>query len=184
MRYCRYRTNSVEEAEDIMIEVFIRCLESRKKLEAGAARGRPVLPWLFRVASNLCCDSARKAGTAGQLVGRQAREILAADHQAETPRYLAGTQPIASAAPVDSALWSDSSLCEAVRELNEAQKLVVYLRIVEDRPFGEVAKVIGRSVPATKMIAGRALKTLRRKLKDQEMGGEDEPYAAPEVDRA
>lgn len=49
-RYCLFRTNSYQDAEDITAEVFIKYLN---------AKNRPLLsdhalPWLFRVASNHC----------------------------------------------------------------------------------------------------------------------------------
>ena len=52
----------------------------------------------------------------------------------------------------------------AIRELTEDHRTVLQLRRVEERGLAEVAEIMGRSVPATKMLYWRAVEALGRVL--------------------
>lgn len=138
LRYCTYSLGSRDRAEDVAAEVFTRYLERGARLDEDR-----VLGWLIRVARNLCATEHRKT----------ARErLLTAKVQ---------TQP-----PVTDA-WSDSEwwvlLC---RELSEKERLIVYLRAIEDRPFAEVARITGKKESAIKMTYYRAAKKLRWRVRE------------------
>lgn len=100
------------------------------------------LAWLYHVARNLAIDRARRAGR-------------------ETPMAQTPAQP-AAATP-----WRDQALWDAVRRLGSDHQLVVYLRLVEDLPFREVGRLLGRSEGASKMLYSRALKQLETMLEGE-----------------
>jgi RNA polymerase sigma-70 factor (ECF subfamily) len=56
----------------------------------------------------------------------------------------------------------EKSVREAVLRLREEQRQVIMLRFVEELDYREVAAVIGKSVPAVRVIQHRALGNLRR----------------------
>jgi RNA polymerase sigma-70 factor (ECF subfamily) len=51
---------------------------------------------------------------------------------------------------------------EAVLKLRDEQRQVIMLRFVEEMDYREVADIIGKSVPAVRVIQHRALGNLRK----------------------
>ena len=51
---------------------------------------------------------------------------------------------------------------DAVLKLRDEQRQVIMLRFVEELDYREVAEVIGKSVPAVRVIQHRALGNLRK----------------------
>lgn len=133
LRYCAYSMGSRDRAEDVAADVFARYLERG----AGLDEER-VLGWLIRVARNQCATEHRK----------DVRE-----------RFL--TSKVQARPPVIDA-WSDPDwwtlLCS---ELTERERLIVYLRAIEDQPFAEVARITGKRESAVKMAYYRAAEKLR-----------------------
>ncbi|MDP2181519.1 MAG: sigma factor-like helix-turn-helix DNA-binding protein, partial [Actinomycetota bacterium] len=56
---------------------------------------------------------------------------------------------------------SDLRLADMLEPLRPAERLAVYLRVIEDRPFAEVAHITGKSEDAAKKTVYRALSRLR-----------------------
>ncbi len=130
-RYCLFRTNCREQAEDVTAEVFAQLLRNGRQLESDHLGG-----WLLTVAANKCVDEAR----------RKKRERALAAEKLPGPPGQEG--------------WDDTELWRAVSRLKGVQQQVIYLRVVEDWSFGRIAKAIGKSEAATKMIFYRAIKRL------------------------
>lgn len=148
LRYCTYSLGSHDRAEDIAAEVFARYIERGAHLDEQRVEG-----WLIRVARNLCASEHRKAARDRRLAEKIQRQR---------------TQPDA---------WLDPDWWGAVRDvLNENERLVVYLRAIEDRPFAEVARMIGKREGAVKMTYYRATEKLRRRYA---RGPAIDPYPAP-----
>ena len=59
-----------------------------------------------------------------------------------------------------------------VRRLKETERLVIYLRLAEDRSFAEVARLIGKSESATKMTFYRAIDRLRLEMQRDGAGND------------
>jgi RNA polymerase sigma-70 factor, ECF subfamily len=136
-RYCLFLTDSRQEAEDLTSEVFIRLLAHRQQIEA-----RFVLPWLYKVARNLCLNHLRKEARrrfVGRLLGRGAPRDVG--HRDEP--------------------WRDAAALDAVRRLNHRDQQVVFLRIFEDLSFSDVAAALDMSEGAAKMAFHRSMKVLR-----------------------
>lgn len=143
LRYCTYSTGSQHTGEDIAAETFARFFATGDRIPQEHTEA-----WLIAVARNLCISHHRT---------NRRRELLAAalGHRL--------TEAIDTGGKADS--W------EYVRRLTETQRLIVYLRLAEDRPFAEIARLTNRSEGATKMTFYRAIDRLRH-----EMGFDD---AAP-----
>lgn len=137
LRYCTYSTGSSQEGEDVAAETFIRFLTKGDHIPQESIEA-----WLIRVARNLCATHHRTARR------RRLLELhLAADVAAQSD---AATRP-------DS--W------EYVRRLKEAERLVIYLRLAEDRSFHDIAHLLGKSEGAVKMTFYRAIERLRHEMK-------------------
>jgi RNA polymerase sigma-70 factor (ECF subfamily) len=138
VRYLAARLGSRDAAADVAGEVFV---EAYKRAPLLRWRGKPMLAWLYRVASNMAADYVRKA----------AREVVVAD----VPER---------AAPEDETFGERDAVERALRTLPSDYQLVVHLRLVEGYPFDDVARTMGRTVGACQMLMLRAGRALREAL--------------------
>jgi len=138
--YCVFATGSRTDGEDIASDVFVALLETTDK------KGVPpdcVEAWLYTVARNLCASHHR-------LVRRRV-----------------GLLSLLRAEPdfrEESDVWNSEELWAAARRLDEHARLVIYLRLFEDRAFADIARVLDRKESAVKMTYYRALDRMRRFL--------------------
>lgn len=138
VRYLAARLGSREAAADVAGDVFV---EAFKRAPLLRWRGKPMLAWLYRVASNMAADHVKKA----------ARELAVAD----VPER---------AAPADDTFGERDAVARAFRTLPSDYQLVVHLRLVEGYPFDDVARTMGRTVGACQMLMLRAGRALREAL--------------------
>jgi RNA polymerase sigma-70 factor, ECF subfamily len=140
VRYLAARLGSREDAADVAAEVFAAAWRGVPRLRY---RGRPVLAWLYRVASNMASDRLRE----------RMREPV----PVEEVRSL----PVADAA---EAIADRDALERAMHRLPADQQLAVHLRLVEGYSFAEVGRLMGRSSGACQMLVLRAGRQLRESL--------------------
>ena len=142
VRFLAARLGSREAAADVAGDVF---LEAYRRAPLLSWRGKPVLAWLYRVASNMAADHVKRA----------AREIPSAG--------------LAETAVPDAAqsLPEREAVARALRALPPDYQLVVHLRLVEDYAFDDVARVMGRTVGACQMLMLRAGRALREALEQE-----------------
>jgi RNA polymerase sigma-70 factor (ECF subfamily) len=141
LRYCTYSVGARHTAEDLAAETFARFLERGERVPPERTEA-----WLIRVARNLCASHHR--------ADRRSRMLLARAAEAE---------PVADG-------WRDPDAWRYVRRLKESERLAVYLRIVEERPFAEVAGLLGKSEGAAKMTFYRAVERLRAEMERDGLG--------------
>jgi RNA polymerase sigma-70 factor (ECF subfamily) len=139
VRYLAARLGSRDAAADVAAEVF---LEAYKRAPLLSWRGKPVLAWLYRVASNMAADHVKRA----------AREFPVAE---------VGEAPVPDET---SSVTERDAVARALRGLPADYQLVVHLRLVEGYAFDEVARVMGRTVGACQMLMLRAGRDLRTAL--------------------
>ena len=136
LRYCAYSTGSSHTGEDVAAETFARFLARGDRVPAEHTEA-----WLIRVARNLCVTHHRAARRQDALAPRLGRE---------------------STGCADA--WEQLDCWAPVRRLREPERLVLYLRIAEDRPFAEIARLTDRSESAVKMVFYRAIDRLRNDM--------------------
>jgi RNA polymerase sigma-70 factor (ECF subfamily) len=137
-RYCLFRTNSREQAEDITSEVFLRYLHNSSKVF-----GSRTAPWLFRVAHNLCADTHARVALHAKAVG-----------SLDVPLS-------------ESPAWTDPSVWQALRKLPVEQQQALFFKAVEDRTFKEIARLTGRTQSAVKMSYYRGARALAAELRER-----------------
>ncbi len=128
-----------DEAADVAQETFIRAHRALARFDAG----RPLRPWLLRIAAN------------------QAR-----NHRRSLRRSLAALQRAFTLAPTvasldESAGWERHTLWEAVRRLGQADQEVLYLRYFLDLGEADTARALGVPQGTVKSRTSRALARLR-----------------------
>jgi RNA polymerase sigma factor (sigma-70 family) len=140
LRAVAYRMlGSATEADDALQEAWLRLAR------ADTDRVRDARAWLTTVVARVCVDMLR---------ARVARR--------ETP--LDSPVPATDADPEEEAVLADSvgvALLVVLDRLTPAERLAFVLHDLFALPFEEVAPILGRSVPAAKMLASRARHRLR-----------------------
>lgn len=146
-RFLRRRTGSDEAAEDLAQAVFV---DAAARLRHLGHEGPPVLAWLYTVARRRLIDSARQAARAqGRIASLDEARARMAD---ETPDY---GDALARA------------IATALAGLPEGQRQVVVAKLLEGRPFVEIASSLGVTEAACKMRFSRGLEALRSELSRQ-----------------
>lgn len=133
LRYCRFAVGSAELGEDIASETFARFLQRGD----GIAKDK-VEAWLFTVARN------------------QARS-----HQRRNRLWLAVMPILVPPVLVEIDPLESLSLNEMLKPLSTNERLAIYLRVIEARPFADVALMTGKSEAGAKKTVYRALRRLR-----------------------
>jgi RNA polymerase sigma-70 factor (ECF subfamily) len=137
--YCARRLGDAEAAADMTSLIFSRALAALPTYRGGGT----FRSWLFAIAHNAVVDSHRAADTWTSLV--------------------AGVEQVDPApTPEEWVLQQDAAreLRTVLRHLAPDQRQVVELRLA-GLTQAEMATILNRSVPAIKMLQGRALMRLR-----------------------
>lgn len=142
--YIAYRVGDPLEAEDLTSEVFTRLLAS---LREGRQPRTTLRGWLFGVASNVVADYHRSA--------YHTQHVELNESLVDTDSGLLD---------VLHRKLTHESLARALEELTEEQRAVISLRFGAGMAIREVAKTLGRSEAAVKMLQARALAALGRRL--------------------
>src|SRR5688500_17755251 len=136
-RHIYYLVNDAREAEDLTAQTFLKAWEA---IDRYKERGAPFVAWLLRIAHNLTVSFLRSKR----------------DHSVLEDNYVdhkMGRNPEQALEQASD----ENSVREAVLRLREEQRQVIMLRFVEELDYREVAAVIGKSVPAVRVIQHRAL---------------------------
>jgi RNA polymerase sigma factor (sigma-70 family) len=140
------RTRSRDAALDLTAETFAQAWLSRGRFRDLA--GGSAAPWLFAIARHVLVASVRRHGL--EQSARDQLGILTAVARAETP-----AQP--------SELWLEG-LEEAFASLAPHVRQAIWLRVVDDLSFDDVADQMGTSPGAARVRVHRGLAALRNRL--------------------
>jgi RNA polymerase sigma-70 factor (ECF subfamily) len=147
------QARSWEDAEDLLLEVFLAAFEQNRLL---AVQEEKRLAWLLSVAQHKLVDYYRLTGRRQHVPLDAIAETLEADE---------------ALAPEAVALRHErhAGLRAALQELPAMQREVVQLRFGEGLRCTEIATVLGKREGAVRILLWRALKFLRARC-----GGEQE----------
>ncbi|WP_220204955.1 RNA polymerase sigma factor [Reticulibacter mediterranei] len=145
LAYLRMHTSSWEEAEDVLVDVFLAALE---KENFGTLRESEQRSWLWRVARNKVIDAFRAA---------QRRQFQSLEDIAET------VYDDDDLAPEQFALRQEEyhQLYASIQNLSALQQQVLRLRFVHELRCAEIATALGKSEAAVRMLLSRTLNLLR-----------------------
>ena len=160
--HCYRMVGSVDEAEDLVQETFLRAWRRRDTYERRAT----IRAWLYRIATNACIDAIRKRTTHGARIGSP-------DVTPDT--HVPWMQPVpdawldtpASEEPPDAHLVTRESIELAflltLQLLPAKQRAVLLLRDVLDFSAAETARLLDDTAAAVNSALQRARATLRRR---------------------
>ena len=141
-RHIFYLVSDVREAEDLTAQTFLKAWEA---IDRYKEKGAPIVAWLLRIAHNLTISFLRSKRNHGTL------EETVVDQKLHRNPEEALEQST-----------DEASVRRAILHLREEQRQVIILRFVEELDYREVAEMIGKSVPAVRVIQHRALGNLRK----------------------
>lgn len=149
------KTGNPDDAQEIAQDTFLRALAALPRYQETNATFKT---YLARIALNLITDYYRKRGRTPQVF-----DIT----QYHEPIIDTGTRP------EEAAINSEQrqEVAKMLTLLPEEQRRVIELRIIQGIPVADVAKIMGKSAAAVKMLQQRALKKLKDLFAENGLGG-------------
>jgi RNA polymerase sigma-70 factor (ECF subfamily) len=150
---CRHLGDAVL-AEDLTSEVFLKLLQA---LDTPRAPRDQLAGWLYRVAHNLAMDWFRQQAKGATLA--LSEDLVAG-----------GDSPSATVEKQQA----QQQLRMAIHQLTADQQQVIILRFAEGFKLAEVARLLGKSEGAVKILQHRAVKRLQKLLEreEEQIGGQ------------
>ena len=143
-RYIHYRVGNASDAEDLTEKVF---LNAWKALPGYKRQRGSFTSWLYRIAHNVVIDYRRRQKPTIPIQPQ-------VDWKSEQPT------PLEQVIEAEEA----AALATAIAQLPEDQQQVIVLRFIEGLKHTEVARILGKSEGACRIIQYRAIVTLNRLL--------------------
>lgn len=175
--HCYRILGSFDEAEDHVQEVLLRAWRARDGFQGRSS----VRTWLYRVATNACLDTLRREarravpGPAGS-----GPSVATLPWVQPYPDALLDELPASQPGPEAEAVRRETTslaFLATIQLLPPRQRAVLILRELAGWRAGEVAGLLGMSVPAVNSALQRARATLREQWPD----GLEQVPAAPDA---
>ncbi len=147
-RYCYFKLQKREIAEDITQETFLRFLESKDYHNEGKA-----LRYLYTIARNLCIDEYRK---------KKYQNFEEGFDEAEGMRNSPRSGAVSS--DMEERVISSMTVQAVLSELEEEERELVLLRYVNEVPVSVICSMYRMSRFSCYRKLQRILKTLKEKL--------------------
>jgi RNA polymerase sigma-70 factor (ECF subfamily) len=151
--YSYYRVGDHHDAEDLTEQTFLQAYRHFERAQRES-NGRPLRPWLIRIAHNLAAnlyrDRSRKPASS-----IEETETLTALHTTE--QLVEGRDQL-------------SRVLAGVRQLPDDRREALIMRFALGMDNREIARALGRSDGATKVLIHRAIKQLEEIIGDPRRG--------------
>jgi RNA polymerase sigma-70 factor (ECF subfamily) len=151
--YAYYRIGNHHDAEDLTEQTFVQAYRHLERAQRES-NGRPLRPWLIRIAHNLAAnyyrDRSRRPSTR-----LEDAAVITALH--DTEQLVEGREEV-------------KEVLAGVSRLPDDRREALIMRFALDMDNREIARALGRSEGATKVLIHRAIKQLEQDL--QEPGDE------------
>jgi len=147
--YAYYRIGNHHDAEDITEQTFLQAYRHFERAQRESA-GRPLRPWLIRIAHNLAANYYRDRSRRPQTQLEDAA-VVSATH--DTEDLVEGRQEL-------------KDVLEGVAKLPDDRREALIMRFSLGMDNKEIARALDRSEGATKVLIHRAIKQLEQGLKE------------------
>lgn len=147
LRYLARRTLDPQAAVDLLAETFAVICRDRRRY-----RGRPEAArvWAFGIAENLLKGFYRSGKIERRAIERMGMVVPPmSSGDFERIEAMAGTESLRAA------------VAEALDGLNDAQRLAIQMRVVEERSYSEIAELLKLEEQVVRARVSRGLKRLR-----------------------
>jgi RNA polymerase sigma-70 factor, ECF subfamily len=149
--YSYYRTGNHHDAEDLTEQTFLQAYRHFERAQRES-KGRPLRPWLIRIAHNLAANYYRDRSRRPQTQLEDA-SLISAPHDTETL--------VENREELEAVLTGVANLPDDRRE-------ALIMRFALGMDNREIARTLGRSEGATKVLIHRAIRQLEERLKEEQ----------------
>ena len=147
-----YRLGNHHDAEDVSEQVFLQAYRHLPKALAES-QGRSLRPWLIRIAQNLAINLYRDRSRKPQSPLDAAGEFA---NTHDTEDLVEAREELAM-------------VFEKVAELSDDRREALIMRFALGMDNGEIARAMGKTEGATKVLLHRAIKQLEQALAEDEI---------------
>jgi RNA polymerase sigma-70 factor (ECF subfamily) len=148
--YAYYKIGNHHDAEDLTEQTFLQAYRHFDRAQRES-NGRPLRPWLIRIAHNLAANYYRD---------RSRRPVTQLDDAAVLSAPRGTEEMVEGREEVKEVLQGVSALPDDRRE-------ALIMRFALDMDNREIARALGRSEGATKVLIHRAIKQLEQGLEEE-----------------
>jgi RNA polymerase sigma-70 factor (ECF subfamily) len=141
--YAYYRVGNHHDAEDLVEQTFLQAYRHFERAQRQSD-GRPLRPWLLRIAHNLAANHYRYRSRRPQ-ASLDESESVAALHSTED--LVSGRDELAR-------------VLDGVKRLPDDRREALIMRFALGMDNREIARALGRTDGATKVLIHRAIKQL------------------------
>ncbi|HYI38133.1 MAG TPA: RNA polymerase sigma factor [Thermoleophilaceae bacterium] len=149
--YSYYRVGNHHDAEDLTEQTFLQAYRHFERAQRES-NGRPLRPWLIRIAHNLAANYYRDRSRRPQTQLEDAA-IVSAPH--DTEELVEGRQEL-------------KDVLAGVQALPDDRREALIMRFALGMDNREIARALDRSEGATKVLIHRAIRQLEQGLKEEE----------------
>jgi RNA polymerase sigma-70 factor (ECF subfamily) len=153
--YCYYRIGNHHDAEDLTEQTFLQAYRHFERAQRESD-GRPLRPWLIRIAHNLAANYHRD----------KARKPIAALDNVEPVMHPHGTVRVAEGRE------RMRQVIAGLDRLNDDRREALIMRFSLGMSNREIARALGRTDGATKVLIHRSIKQLEEELEAAGAGDE------------
>ena len=143
--YAYYRVGNHHDAEDLTEQTFLQAYRHFDRAQRES-HGRPLRPWLIRIAHNLAANLYRDRSRRPSLPIDDTTELAAAH---TTEELVEGREEL-------------GRVLDGVQQLPEDRREALIMRFALGMDNREIARAMGRSDGATKVLIHRAIKQLEQ----------------------
>jgi RNA polymerase sigma-70 factor, ECF subfamily len=148
--YSYYRVGNHHDAEDLTEQTFLQAYRHFERA-LRESNGRPLRPWLIRIAHNLAANYYRDRSRKPQTAIDDAT-VLSAPHTTET--LVEGRDEL-------------QRILQGIEELPDDRREALIMRFALGMDNREIARAMGRTDGATKVLLHRATKQLEQIVRER-----------------
>jgi len=142
-KYCFHMLGQLQEAEDVTQDIFLKGLERLDQYQEGTSFSA----WLYKIAYHECLNRINRAKTYKRLLRILSWSTTAVQAETSIPK-----------------LQFNQELHGAMLQLNLKDRHIIWLRIVEENRFEDIAIQMNMSYAAVRKRYERAKDKLRRTI--------------------
>ena len=148
--YSYYRVGNHHDAEDLTEQTFLQAYRHFERAQRESD-GRPLRPWLIRIAHNLAANYYRDRARRPQTQLEDAAVLSSPQRTDEIVQISEEVQEVLA----------------GVAKLPDDRREALIMRFALDMDNREIARALGRSEGATKVLLHRAIKQQTQRLESQ-----------------
>jgi RNA polymerase sigma-70 factor, ECF subfamily len=148
--YSYYRIGNHHDAEDLTEQTFLQAYRHFERARRESD-GRPLRPWLIRIAHNLASNYHRDRSRRPESALESADPI---SHPHDTEQVVAGREEL-------------RRVMDGLTHLPEDRREALIMRFALGMSNREIARALGRTDGATKVLIHRSIKQLQEEIGDE-----------------